>query len=68
MTIRNRKMRERLRARTEVEMKLLRKLHQTIAKITLDFDGRWHFNTCVAAIMEFVNELCSACRCAASRE
>ncbi len=39
---------------------LLRKLHQTIAKITLDFEGRWHFNTCVAAIMEFVNELQAA--------
>ena len=38
-------------------LKLLRKLHQTIAKITLDFEGRWHFNTCVAAIMELVNEL-----------
>jgi leucyl-tRNA synthetase len=37
-------------------LKLLRKLHQTIAKITLDFEGRWHFNTCVAAIMEFVND------------
>jgi leucyl-tRNA synthetase len=36
---------------------LLRKLHQTIAKITLDFEGRWHFNTCVAAIMELVNEI-----------
>jgi leucyl-tRNA synthetase len=32
-------------------------LHQTIAKITLDFEGRWHFNTCVAAIMELVNEI-----------
>ncbi len=37
--------------------KLLRKLHQTIAKITLDFEGRWHFNTDVAAIMELVNEI-----------
>ena len=27
------------------EQKLLRKLHQTIAKITQDFSGRWHFNT-----------------------
>jgi leucyl-tRNA synthetase len=34
---------------------LLRKLHQTIAKITLDFSGRWHFNTCIASIMELVN-------------
>ena len=39
---------------------LQRKLHQTIAKVTLDFEGRWHFNTCVAAIMEFVNELQAA--------
>jgi leucyl-tRNA synthetase len=35
----------------------LRKLHQTIAKITQDFEGRWHFNTDVAAIMELVNEI-----------
>jgi leucyl-tRNA synthetase len=41
-------------------LKLLRKLHQTIAKITLDFEGRWHFNTCVAAIMELVNEIQAA--------
>jgi leucyl-tRNA synthetase len=44
-------------APTGVSLKLLRKLHQTIAKITLDFEGRWHFNTCVAAIMELVNEI-----------
>jgi leucyl-tRNA synthetase len=43
-----------------VSLKLLRKLHQTIAKITQDFAGRWHFNTCIAAIMELVNELASA--------
>jgi leucyl-tRNA synthetase len=40
-----------------VSLTLLRKLHQTIAKITLDFSGRWHFNTTIAAIMELVNEL-----------
>jgi len=43
-----------------VSLKLLRKLHQTIAKITQDFEGRWHFNTCVAAIMELVNEVTAA--------
>jgi len=43
-----------------VSLKLLRKLHQTIAKVTLDFAGRWHFNTCVAAIMELVNEIQAA--------
>ncbi len=39
---------------------LLRKLHQTIAKITLDFAGRWHFNTSIAAVMELVNALTAA--------
>jgi leucyl-tRNA synthetase len=43
-----------------VSLRLLRKLHQTIAKITQDFEGRWHFNTCVAAIMELVNEVQAA--------
>ena len=40
-----------------ISLKLLRKLHQTVAKITQDFEGRWHFNTCVAAVMELVNEI-----------
>ncbi len=47
-------------AATPVERKLLRKLHQTIARVTLDFAGRWHFNTCIAAIMELVNDLTAA--------
>jgi leucyl-tRNA synthetase len=37
-----------------------RKLHQTIKRVTDDFQGRWHFNTSIAAIMELVNELSSA--------
>jgi leucyl-tRNA synthetase len=37
--------------------KVQRKLHQTIKRVTDDFQGRWHFNTCIAAIMELVNEL-----------
>ncbi len=44
----------------DAESKLQRKLHQTIAKITQDFEGRWHFNTCVASIMELVNSIQSA--------
>jgi leucyl-tRNA synthetase len=39
---------------------VLRKLHQTIRKITEDFAGRWHFNTSIAAIMELVNTLTAA--------
>jgi len=42
------------------EAQLLRTLHQTIAKITDDFSGRWHFNTCIAAIMILVNEIVAA--------
>ena len=37
--------------------KVLRKLHQTLRKITADFDTRWHFNTSISAMMELVNEL-----------
>jgi len=51
-----------------VTLLLLRKMHQTIAKITLDFSGRWHFNTTIAAIMELVNELTAADTALASGE
>jgi leucyl-tRNA synthetase len=34
-----------------------RKLHQTIRRVSEDFQGRWHFNTSIAAVMELVNEL-----------
>jgi len=37
------------------DRKVLRKLHQTIKKNTEDFESRWHFNTCIAGIMELVN-------------
>jgi len=39
---------------------LIRKLHQTIRKVTEDFSGRWHFNTSIAGIMELVNALTAA--------
>jgi leucyl-tRNA synthetase len=41
----------------EADRKVLRKLHQTLRKITEDFETRWHFNTCIASIMELVNQL-----------
>jgi leucyl-tRNA synthetase len=34
-----------------------RKLHATIKRVTDDFQGRWHFNTCIAATMELLNQL-----------
>ncbi len=39
---------------------LLRRLHQTIRQVTQDFQGRWHFNTCISAVMKLVNELMAA--------
>ncbi len=40
--------------------KIQRKLHQTIKRVTYDFQGRWHFNTSISAIMELVNEIYGA--------
>ncbi|PLX90728.1 MAG: leucine--tRNA ligase [Desulfuromonas sp.] len=36
---------------------LHRKTHQTIKKVTEDIDGRFHFNTAIASIMELVNAI-----------
>ncbi|SHI71791.1 leucyl-tRNA synthetase [Malonomonas rubra DSM 5091] len=36
---------------------LRRKTHQTIKKVTEDVDGRFHFNTAIAAVMELVNAI-----------
>ena len=47
-------------AQTPAGAALLRTLHQTIAKIVEDFNGRWHFNTCISAIMILVNEIAAA--------
>jgi leucyl-tRNA synthetase len=41
----------------EADRRALRKLHQTISKVTDDFKNRWHFNTSIAALMELLNEL-----------
>jgi leucyl-tRNA synthetase len=39
------------------DKRALRKLHQTIQKVTEDFNNRWHFNTSIAALMELLNTL-----------
>jgi leucyl-tRNA synthetase len=36
---------------------LQRKLHQTIKRVSDDFNGRWHFNTSISALMELNNLL-----------
>jgi leucyl-tRNA synthetase len=42
---------------TDKEKKLLRKAHQTLQRVTSDFETRWHFNSAIALIMEFTNEI-----------
>src|SRR5215469_4127672 len=37
--------------------RLQRELHQTIKKISDDFQSRWHFNTSIAALMQLTNLL-----------
>jgi leucyl-tRNA synthetase len=44
-------------SKTAEDELLLRRLHQTLAKITQDFSGRWHFNTSISSIMILVNEI-----------
>jgi len=39
------------------EKTLLRKAHQTLRRVTSDFETRWHFNSAIALIMELTNEI-----------
>jgi leucyl-tRNA synthetase len=43
----------------EKTLRLLRKTHQTIKRITNNIDRNYHFNTAIAALMELVNEITS---------
>jgi leucyl-tRNA synthetase len=46
-----------LKAQGPKEEALLRKAHQTLKRVTHDFESRWHFNSAIALIMELVNEI-----------
>ena len=39
------------------EKALLRKVHQTLRRVTSDFESRWHFNSAIALIMELTNDV-----------
>jgi leucyl-tRNA synthetase len=51
---------EEERGTTEKERALLRKAHQTLRRVTQDFETRWHFNSAIAQIMELVNAIYAA--------
>ena len=42
---------------TAKEKLLLRKAHQTLKRVTHDFEVRWHFNSSIALVMECYNEI-----------
>ncbi len=42
---------------TDKEKALLRKTHQTLRRVTQDFESRWHFNSAIALLMEMTNEI-----------
>jgi leucyl-tRNA synthetase len=44
---------------SEAEEELLRKMHETVKKVTEDIDGSFHFNTAISAVMELVNKVYS---------
>src|SRR5258708_20107214 len=44
-------------ASSEKEKRLLRKAHQTLQRVTSDFETRCHFNSATALIIELTNEI-----------
>jgi leucyl-tRNA synthetase len=47
----------KITAASEKEKTLLRRAHQTLQRVTADFESRWHFNTSVSLIQELYNTL-----------
>jgi leucyl-tRNA synthetase len=45
---------------TGKERKLLQQTHETLRRVTQDFDARWHFNSAIALIMELHNDIHAA--------
>jgi leucyl-tRNA synthetase len=46
-----------LASASEKEKALLRKTHQTLRRVSYDFETRWHFNSAIALLMELSNEI-----------
>jgi len=45
---------------SEKERVLLQKTHETLRRVSQDFEGRWHFNSAIALIMTLHNEIDAA--------
>jgi leucyl-tRNA synthetase len=48
---------QRIAPSSAKEKQLLRKTHQTLRRVTQDFETRWHFNAAIALIMDLTNEI-----------
>ena len=48
---------QRIAPNSAKEKQLLRKTHQTLRRVTQDFETRWHFNAAIALIMDLTNEI-----------
>jgi leucyl-tRNA synthetase len=46
-----------LSSATAKEKELLRTTHQTLRRVTQDFETRWHFNSAIALVMELTNAI-----------
>jgi len=42
---------------TAKEKIIVRRAHQTLKRVTNDFESRWHFNTSVSSLMEYLNAI-----------
>src|SRR5205823_7228334 len=42
---------------SDKEKTLLRKAHQTLRRVTSDFETRWHFNSAIALVMKLTNDI-----------
>jgi leucyl-tRNA synthetase len=46
-----------LDAATAKEKIIVRRTHQTLKRVTNDFESRWHFNTSVSSLMQLLNDI-----------
>ncbi|HXW55589.1 MAG TPA: leucine--tRNA ligase [Candidatus Cybelea sp.] len=46
-----------LEAANPQEKIVVRRAHQTLKRVTNDFESRWHFNTSVSSLMELLNDI-----------
>ncbi|MBM4136079.1 MAG: leucine--tRNA ligase [Nitrospira sp.] len=59
LSVKGKEKKESMYRLTSYALRLYRKSHQTIKKVTTDIEREFHFNTAIAVLMELVNEITS---------